>query len=85
MTLNAHAPAVAGRALDVPSMRCAVSARMHGEPLHASAVRYRRFLLLEAPGPWGASAFDEKYMDPAVARELLCFMWSIGRALPAAG
>jgi hypothetical protein len=41
-----------------------------GEPLGASAVRYRRFLLLEAPGPWGSSALDEKQMDAGVARQL---------------
>ena len=70
MTHDTHAPAVASRTVDVPPMRCAVSARVRGESLHASAVRYRRFLLLEVPGPWGASAFDEKHMDPEVAREL---------------
>jgi hypothetical protein len=43
---------------------------MRGEPLMASAVRYRRFLLLEVPGPWGSSALDEKRMEPTVVRRL---------------
>ena len=59
-----------GTLLELPPMRCAESARMRGEPLQASAVRYRRFLLLEVPGPWGSSAFDEKHMDAEVAHKL---------------
>jgi hypothetical protein len=59
-----------GTLLDLPPLRCADAARMRGEPLHASAVRYSRFLLLEVPGPWGDSALDGKHMDAAVARQL---------------
>jgi len=55
---------------DLPPLRCADAARMRGEPLQASAVRYSRFLLLEMPGPWGGSALDEKHMDAGVARQL---------------
>jgi hypothetical protein len=55
---------------DLPPMRCADSARMRGEPLHASAVRYSRFLLLEMPGPWGNSALDERHMQADVAVQL---------------
>lgn len=54
----------------VPPLRCADSARMRGEPLQASAVTHRRFLLLEVPGPWGRSALDEKVMDPMIAGRL---------------
>jgi hypothetical protein len=43
---------------------------MRGEPLAASAVRHRRFLLLEVPGPWGRSALDGKHMDGEVAEQL---------------
>jgi hypothetical protein len=43
---------------------------MRSEPLHASAVRHRRFLLLEVPGPWGGSALDGTRMDAGVARQL---------------
>ena len=55
---------------DLPPLRCADSARMRGEPVGASAVRYSRFLLLEVPGPWGDSALDGKHMDADVARQL---------------
>jgi len=51
-------------------LRCADAARMRGEPLQASAVRYSRFLLLEAPGAWGSSALDGSAIDPAVAPRL---------------
>jgi hypothetical protein len=59
-----------GTLLDPHPLRCADAARMRGEPLHASAVRYSRFLLLEVPGPWGDSALDGKHMDAAVAQQL---------------
>jgi hypothetical protein len=55
---------------ELPSLRCADGARMRGEPLHASAVRYSRFLLLEVPGPWGDSALDGKHMDAGVGGQL---------------
>ena len=57
-----------GTLVKLPPLRCTDSARMRGEPLHASAVRYSRFLLLEVPGPWGESALDGKHMDAEVAR-----------------
>jgi len=56
--------------LELPHLRCSDSARMRGEQLQASAVPYRRFLLLEVPGPWGSSALDEKLMDAEVSRQL---------------
>jgi hypothetical protein len=55
---------------ELPPLRCADAARMRGEPLQASAVRYRRFLLLEVPRPWGSSALDGKHLDAGVARQL---------------
>jgi hypothetical protein len=83
MIRETHSPGVSGRTLpgsdagesqqtplEPPSMRCADAARMRGEPLMASAVRYRRFLLLEVPGPWGPTALDEKRMEPAVVKRL---------------
>jgi hypothetical protein len=51
-------------------MRCADAARIRGEPLQASAVRYRRFLMLDVPGPWGSSALDGKHLGVGVARQL---------------
>src|SRR6266700_2427315 len=56
--------------LELPAMRCAETARMRGEPLQASAVRYRRFLLLEVPGPWGSSALDESRMGAGIAGQV---------------
>lgn len=55
---------------ELPALRCADAARMRGGPLQASAVWYRRFLLLEAPGAWGSSALDESRMDASIARQL---------------
>jgi hypothetical protein len=91
MTLDTCSPAISNRVLpgtipdgnletllELPPLRCTDAARMRGEPLQASAVRYRRFLLLEVPGPWGSSALDGKHMDPGVARQL-------GQAAAAAG
>jgi len=58
-------------ALPEPSaLRCADAARMRGEPLAASAVRYSRFLLLEAPGPWGTSPLEGRHLEEGVARRL---------------
>ena len=59
-----------GTLAEPPPLRCADAARMRGEPLHASAARYSRFLLLEVPGPWGKSALDGKHMDADVAQPL---------------
>ena len=53
-----------------PAARCADAARRRGGQLAASAVRYSRFLLLEVPGPWGASALDGKHLDAGVASAL---------------
>jgi hypothetical protein len=50
--------------------RCADTARLRGDPLAASAVRYSRFLLLEVPGSWGTSALDGKHLEAGVAAEL---------------
>jgi hypothetical protein len=79
MTQDAYSPgalpgsgfaASPGAVAELPSIRCADAARMRGEQLQASAVRYRRFLLLEVPGPWGSSALVGKHLDAGVARQL---------------
>jgi hypothetical protein len=49
---------------------CADATLMRGEPIAASALHCRRFLLLEVPGPWGRSALDESHMEADVARWL---------------
>jgi hypothetical protein len=53
-----------------PQARCSDAARARREPLHASAPRYGRFLLLEMPGPWGRSALTECRLDATVAGQL---------------
>jgi Sucrase/ferredoxin-like len=57
--------------LPVKSVKCCADATlMRGEPIAASALHCRRFLLLEVPGPWGRSALDESHMEAGVARGL---------------
>jgi hypothetical protein len=83
MTRETGSPAVSGRAVpesfrpasQEPSLppslsRCADAAEARGEPIAASAARYRRYLLLEVPGPWGHSALDERHLTAPVARSL---------------
>ena len=53
-----------------PVKCCADATLMRGEPIAASALHCRRFLLLEVPGPWGRSALDESHMEAEVARRL---------------
>jgi len=50
--------------------RCADAAQTRGETIAATAVPYRRYLLLEVPGSWGQSALDERNVDPGTARWL---------------
>jgi hypothetical protein len=50
--------------------RCSDGVRLHGDPPHASAVRYQRFLLLEVPGPWGSAALEDSRLEAGVARRL---------------
>jgi hypothetical protein len=83
MTRDARSPGIPGRTVldasragglaalpELPALRCAEAARMRGEPVAASAVRYTRFLLLEVPGPWGRSALEGNHMEAGVARQL---------------
>jgi len=53
-----------------PVKCCADATLMRGEPIAASALHCRRFLLLEVPGPWGRSALDESHLEAGVARRL---------------
>jgi hypothetical protein len=50
--------------------RCSDRTRTRGALPHASAVHYRRFLLLEVPGPWGRSALADCHLETGVARRL---------------
>jgi hypothetical protein len=54
------------RPLASGAARCADAARTRGEPIAASAVPYRRYLLLEAPGAWGRAP-DEGCLSPGLA------------------
>jgi hypothetical protein len=51
-------------------LRCASVSVRRGEPLHATASRVRRWLVVEQPGPWGRDALLESRLDPVVARIL---------------
>jgi hypothetical protein len=56
--------------LGLPVKCCADATLLRGEPIAASALHCRRFLLLEVPGPWGRSGLDESHLEPGVARAL---------------
>jgi len=56
--------------LGLPVKSCADATLLRGEPIAASALHCRRFLLLEVPGPWGRSGLDESHLEPGVARAL---------------
>jgi hypothetical protein len=49
---------------------CADSSRACGEPLHGTASRARRWLLVEQPGAWGRDVLDVSDLPPAVAGHL---------------
>jgi hypothetical protein len=79
MLQDTCSPRILGRSLsaicsetapEMPASRCADAAKMRGESLAASAVRYRRFFLLEVPGPWGSSALDESHLDAGAAARI---------------
>jgi hypothetical protein len=65
MPQETRSPVAQGREL-----RCSDGTRAHGDPPQASAVRYRRFLLLEVPGPWGRSALQDSHLKASVVRRL---------------
>lgn len=49
---------------------CARDAAARGEPLHATASTFRRWLVLEQPGPWGRDAVLESRIDAETAAAL---------------
>lgn len=57
--------------------RCAAESRSRDEPLHGTASRVRRWLVLEQTGPWGRKALLESRLDSEVAHGLR----SVGRRL----
>jgi hypothetical protein len=50
--------------------RCAAVSVRRGEPVHATASRVDRWLVVEQPGPWGRDALLESRLDHVVARSL---------------
>lgn len=50
--------------------RCAAVSVRRGEPLHATASRVRRWLVVEHPAAWGRDALLESGLDPVLARNL---------------
>jgi hypothetical protein len=50
--------------------RCAEVSVRRGEPVHATASRVQRWLVVEQPGPWGRDALLESRMDHVVSRAL---------------
>jgi hypothetical protein len=68
MPQDTTSPVIQGR--ELLTVRCSDGTRTRGDPPHASAVRYRRFLLLEVPGSWGRSALEDSHLEAGVARRL---------------
>ncbi len=50
---------------------CSVTARQRADPLAASAVTTRRWLLIEHPGPWAFDALSGSGIDPLVRAKLV--------------
>jgi hypothetical protein len=49
---------------------CNSASAEHHEPLAATAATAKAWLLLEQPGPWGATALTHSRLDPEVGRRL---------------
>jgi hypothetical protein len=49
------------------TVRCAAESREREEPLHGTASRVRRWLLIEQAGPWGSDALLESRIPGAIA------------------
>ena len=50
--------------------RCALRSQLRGDTMLGTAFPAARLLLVEQPGPWGASGLRESHFDPDVAAEL---------------
>jgi hypothetical protein len=50
--------------------RCAAESRGRDEPLHGTASRVRRWVLVEQPGAWGREALTESRLDELVGQQL---------------
>lgn len=50
---------------------CSATSRQRGDPLAGTASHVRGFLLVEDPGPWGASAWQDARLPDGLGRQIL--------------
>jgi hypothetical protein len=50
--------------------RCTASSSARAEPMAGTASTFRRFLLIEFPGPWGVDAFRDSRLPTEIGAEL---------------
>jgi hypothetical protein len=50
--------------------RCATASRAAEEPIHGTASRVRRWMVVEQPGPWGREALVESRLDERIGMTL---------------
>lgn len=62
-------------------LRCAVASEGRGEPLLATASTVTRWLLVESPGPWGASTVPVSRLGPAATVALQATARTLGARL----
>lgn len=74
------APPAADQGAPRPPL-CSATARERGDPLVATAVTTRRWLLVEHPGPWAFDAFAGSGIDPGVREELVAAVRASGTRL----
>jgi hypothetical protein len=56
--------------LSEPAFRCSVSSSARHEPQTGTASTFRRFLLVEFPGPWGVDALLDSRLPTEIGAEL---------------
>jgi len=56
--------------LSEPAFRCSVSSSARHEPQAGTASTFRRFLLVEFPGPWGVDALLDSRLPTEIGAEL---------------
>ncbi|MGC4880049.1 sucrase ferredoxin [Micromonospora sp. DT43] len=55
---------------EAPAHRCSYLAGLLGDPLTATALETRGWILVEHEGPWGKNALRESDLDPALVAEI---------------
>lgn len=61
-----------------PSERCSARSIAHGEPMLGTASTVRNWLLIEDPGPWGASALLDSRLPDGVGERLTVLSRELG-------